>query len=390
MRSAALSFLAVLLAGGAAHAQPKFRTQEIGRDLNVVYAVNVADMNRDGKPDVVAINNTQAMWFENPSWKKHVVFDGPSDGSGFWKKDNVTFAVEDIDGDGTPDMALGADWQPSNTTGGGSLQWLRADRKNPDAPWTLHPLSTEPTIHRIRWADVDGDGKRELVVKALHGRGTKGPAWEGQGLRVLVFRKPKSPVNDPWLVEIADDTLHIGHNFYVHREPGAKADSLVVASKEGVTLLARDGKGVWARRKLGEGAPGEIKLGKAAGLRHFACVEPWHGTSLVLYKDPGGPMGDRPWAREVIESKLTEAHGIGWGDFDGDGSDELVAGWRKPPIGLALFRRDAAGKWQRSPVDPDGMATEDVVVADLDGNGRPEIVAGGRATSNIRIYWPDK
>src|SRR3954470_12197534 len=106
MRSAALVMAPLLL---AAPAQAGFRMQEIGKDLNVVYAVNVADMNRDGKPDVVAINNTQVMWFENPSWKQHVIFDGPASGHPFWKKDNVTFAVEDIDGDGWPDMALGAD-----------------------------------------------------------------------------------------------------------------------------------------------------------------------------------------------------------------------------------------------------------------------------------------
>jgi hypothetical protein len=365
----------------AVPAHAGWKTQEIGTSLNVVYALSVADMNRDGKPDIVAINNTQVMWFENPTWTKHVVFDGPQSGHPFWKKDNVCFATEDIDGDGWLDVALGADWQPTNTTGGGSVQWLqRTDRKDPDAPWRLHPISTEPTVHRMRWGDVDGDGKNELVVKALQGRGTKGPDWDGAGARVLVFHKPKDPVGDPWLVEVAANDLHIAHNFFIDK------GALWTASKEGVSVIARDRKGTWSRRRLGEGVPGEIRPGRVAGVRRLATIEPWHGTALVLFTDPGGPLGARPWPREVIDPGLTEGHAVAWGDFDRDGDDEIIAGWRKAPFGVAHYRRGADGAWTKTMVDDGGMAAEDAVVADLDGDKVPEVIAGGRATSNIRIY----
>ena len=69
-----------------------------------------------GKPDIVAINPTQVVWFENPTWTRHVIVDGVT------KKDNVCIAAHDIDGAGKLDIALGADWQPSDTSGGGSLQ----------------------------------------------------------------------------------------------------------------------------------------------------------------------------------------------------------------------------------------------------------------------------
>ena len=108
-------------------------------------------------------------------------------------------------------MALGASWQPTNTTSGGTLHWVRQGA--PGAEWTLHSIAEEPTLHRIRWADVDGDGNRELVVAPLHGRGTKGPDWQGQGARILIFTPPANPARDPWPVEVVDDTLHIVHNF---------------------------------------------------------------------------------------------------------------------------------------------------------------------------------
>jgi hypothetical protein len=364
-----------------------FRTQEIGRDLGVVYAVGTADINRDGKPDIVAINHTQVFWFENPKWDKHVILDGVT------KKDNVCFATEDIDGDGFVDVALGADWQPTNTEGGGSLQWIRRDNKKPTGPWALGPISLEPTLHRIRWGDVNGDGKNELVVVPLHGRGNKGPAWTGAGARILVFNKPRNPLSDPWPVEIADETLHIVHNFIV------VDGQILAAAREGVFALARDARGRWSKRQIGEGNPGEIKLGKVSGTRTLATIEPWHGTTLVTLRERS-PIGGAPaklWEREVVDPTLIEGHAIGWGDFDGDGSDELVAGWRKPPVGVALYKRSAGratpGKpgaaWQKAMIDEGGMAAEDLVVADLNGDGRPEVIAGGRATANVRIYWND-
>ena len=35
----------------------------------------------------------------------------------------------------------------------------------------------------------------------------------------------------------------------------------------------------------------------------------------------------------------------------------------------------------------DGMACEDIRIADLDGDGKLDIIAAGRATRNLKIYW---
>src|SRR5262245_18389896 len=75
-------------------AAPRFRMQEIQKDWGVVYAVSLADINGDGKVDIVAINKTQVAWFENPTWRRHIILDGIT------KKDNVCFDANDIDGDG--------------------------------------------------------------------------------------------------------------------------------------------------------------------------------------------------------------------------------------------------------------------------------------------------
>ena len=131
-----------------------------------------------------------------------------------------------------------------------------------------------------------------------------------------------------------------------------------------------------------EAKDGEVKMGRIGGKRYLATVEPWHGNSIVIYEEHEGM-----WPRRVIEDGLASAHALGWGDFDGDGNDELAVGWREKNFGVAIYKRAADGRWSKSMVDDGGMAAEDLTVADLNGDGRPEIIAVGRKTANVKIYW---
>ncbi len=362
---------------GAAPAPLTFRAEQIAADFGVGYAVTTGDINADGRTDVVAINATDLVWFEAPAWTKHVILSGAT------ARDNVSLALHDIDRDGRLDVALAAGWQPTNTATGGTLQWVGRNGPAPDAPWVVHAISEEPTLHRIRWADVDGTGSKALVAVPLHGRGTKGPDWQGQGARILLFRPPANPAREPWPMEIADDTLHIVHNFLPVNMDADAADEILTASREGVHLLKRSAPEKWSRTLIGEGSPGEIKLGRVGGRRMLATVEPWHGASIVLYAERAGL-----WARSVIEPALTGGHALGWGDFDGDGTDDLAAGWRDATPGLAVYQVDREGALlAKTVIDPGGMATEDLTIADLNGDKRPDIVASGRASRNVKIYW---
>jgi hypothetical protein len=350
-----------------------FRAEQIASDFGVGYAVATGDVNGDGRTDVVAINATDLVWFEAPSWQKRVILTNAT------PRDNVCIALQDIDRDGKLDVALGASWQPTNTASGGTLHWVR----QAEPSWELHSIAEEPTLHRIRWADVDGDRRAELIVTPLHGRGTKGPDWQGQGARILVFRPPANPKTDAWPVEVVDDTLHILHNFLPVNHDKDPQEELLTASREGVTLFKRTGNAAWSKTLIGEGSPGEIKLGRVAGRRMIATVEPWHGKSVVVYAEAPGM-----WGRTVIESEIQGGHALGWADFDGDGNDELAVGWRDGKPGVAVYTVDKAGALRsKTMIDEGGMATEDLAVADLNNDKRPDIVASGRATRNVKIYF---
>jgi hypothetical protein len=354
----------------------QFRAEQIAADFGVGYAVTTGDVNSDGRTDVLAINATDLVWFQAPTWEKHVALT-----SGATVADNVTLAAHDIDRDGRLDVALGAGWTRQNT---GTLQWVRQNAPGATPAWEVFPIGAEPSLHRIRWADVDGDRNLELIVAPLQGKGSTAPNWDGPGARLLVFRPPANPRADPWPMEVATEANHIQHNILSLNLDADPQEELITASKEGLYALKRGANGTWSRTLIGEGAPGEVRLGRVGGRRMLATVEPWHGKSIVIYAERPGV-----WARAVIESELTGGHALGWADFDGDGNDELAAGWRDAPKpGLAIYTVDREGALKsKTMIDDGGMATEDLAVADLNGDKRPDIVASGRATRNVKIYW---
>ena len=380
----ALGLAAVVVA-----APINFRDQEIESDLGIGYAVLCEDVDADGDVDIVALDQTQVMWWSNPSWKKQVILDGETEA------DNVAIAAHDITGDGKLEFAIGAAWRPSDTQGGGTLQWIRRG-SDADAEWSLHPLGNEPTTHRMRWADTNGDDSSELIVAPLHGRGTSGPRhWIGSGVRLLALTPSMKPTTQPWKEEVLDDSFHIVHNFWVLNFDKDPADELLIASYEGVHLLDRTPDG-WVRTQLGQGflgesirGAGEIKLGTlSSGRRYIATVEPWHANNIVIYEEPDEPLG--PWKRNVVIERLNGGHALWTADLDDDGDQELAFGWRLK--GSMPYDRPGVGVYDPSTgdvqiVDWGGMATEDLTVADLNGDGRGEIIAAGRATHNLKIYW---
>jgi hypothetical protein len=380
---------------------PHFRMQEIERGLKVGYAVLLVDINGDGKKDIVVVDTTRVVWYENPTWKRRTIIEGQT------KPDNVCIAAHDIDGDGQLDLALGADWKPFNTKEGGTLQWLKRG-KTLDDPWTLYPIATEPTVHRIRFADVDGSGRKALVVAPLMGRHSSAQQnWmNGSPVRLLAFKIPNDPTRDRWVPEVLDESLHVVHNFWpVNLTEGASrghADDLLTASYEGVSLLSRTGDR-WTRRLLGEGdqsnpksnrGASEVKMGRLRNGRSFiATIEPWHGNQVILYTEP--ERSGKLWNRHVLDDHLRWGHAVWCADLDGDGDDELIIGVRDDPTpgdpfterrGVRVYKL-VGGTWVRHVIDNGGVAVEDMMAADLNGDGRVDIVAVGRQTGNIRIYW---
>lgn len=390
------------LVDGKPGGYPAFESIEIANAIEIGYAICAADVNGDGKLDVVVADASQLWWFENPAWTRRALTE-----KGQTRPHNVSIAAADLDGDGKVDFAVGADWRPFDTNAGGDVLWLRRG-EDPLKPWTVIPVAHEPTVHRLGVADLDGDGKPEIVHVPLMGKGsTKAKNWRDAPVRVLAYKVPRDPAKDRWPEAVLDDTLHVTHNFDVVRR--GKGADVLVASYDGVYLLTREEGGAWSRSRLGEGnqkgAPnplnkehpslgaGEVRMGRLpGGAPYLATVEPWHGHQAVAYVQDKNPDPRAfAWPRHVIDDAGMWGHSVACADIRRGECDDMIVGYgreatdRKKPGVVAYVPLDATGAKWRKHVLEEGVAVEALAIADLNGDGKLDIAVAGRQTKNVKI-----
>lgn len=399
VNSCATLFIAMMfmLVANAQADELKFRPEQLKTQLTVGYAVQLVDINGDKKDDIVIVDSKRFVWLENPSWEEHVMLEDQAAAA-----DNVCFSPYDINGDGKLDFAVGRDWQPGNTKAGGTIGWLQQGAK-PQDPWRYHPVAQEPTTHRMRFADLDGDGKPELIVAPLKGRDTTEPNFAENGVRLLSFKIPADPVKDEWPASVITDKLHVMHNFQPIDVSGDKELDILCASFEGVTLLERNDDSSWLSSHIGEGeqatspnrGASEIKLGQlGGGAKYIGTIEPWHGHEVVVYSQPRIKAENAyrtEWSRQVLDKDLLWGHAVSCANLDGDADEELIIGVRDHKddanrSGLRIYD-PTSGEWKRYVIDPGGVNIEDLAAGDLNGDGKIDIVAVGRQSHNVKIYW---
>lgn len=393
---------------------PSFRRVVIDENFPGGYQVAVADLDGDGKPDILALGETpagQIAWYRNPSWKRYPI-------SADATRENIDFAVHDIDGDGELEIAVASDFRLHESTYGGTISWLKR-KKSLDEPWEVHRIDAEPTTHRVRWADVDGDGKKELIAVPIVGPGAKAPTFDQVPARLILYRIPPSNLLDPWPKEVIDEALHVTHGLTVCDFDGDGRDEILTASFEGVHLFDLEGSpenARWTKTRLCAGnqegkrsrGSSEVSVGQLRGGRRFiATIDPWHGNEVVVHLPPTvGTSGTESsasltatpsalWERHVLDNSLTQGHALCTADFNGDGSDEIIAGFRGKGGGISIYcSTDESGRrWQKSVLDKGGIAAQGFFVFHANvsdsperGAALPDFVATGGATHNVHLY----
>ena len=356
------------------------------------YQVEVADVNGDRKPDIIALGGSTCAWYENPTWKKRIVTAGKQ------TPGIISSATADLDGDGRAEIAIAYDFEMNEPTRGKLA--LAMQGSGSDEPWKFVPIADVGSIHRLRWGDIDGDTKLDLVVAPIFGRGAKPPRYDDQA-RIVAFQPQGDPKNAIWRRQPLLEHPVI-HAIELRPLPAMQGRSAVLtADNEGVTIV---GEGVITNgasftltaRSLVSGAPGEapkrgcseIHLGRLNDGRHFlATIEPWHGSDVVVW--PESDNGSLKFgSRTVLDSTLADGHALWVADVDGDGDDELFAGHRGTDHRVSMYDFDrSSGKWTRTVLDTK-IAAQDLRGGDLDGDGTPDVVAIGGSTHNVIWYRP--
>jgi hypothetical protein len=343
---------------------PHFREHLITRDVPGGYQVVAVDLNRDGAIDLIAVAQgmTDLVWFENPGWQRHVIASNiPS---------MINLSPWDYDGDGRPELILahGFDMDPHKSRGTISMLHSGTDVT---APWTVYKVDALPTSHRIRWADIDGSGKKVFIDAPLVGPNAVAPDYRD---RVpLVYYKPGE-----WERRLIDEQEEgILHGLTIVNWLHNGRDQILTAGFSGIALRALGTDGKWQRTAISKGDPAPWPKGGSSDVvpghigkeRFLAAIEPWHGHQVVVYRE-----GKTGWTREVIDTELQDAHTIATVDLNGDGVDEIIAGARGTH-NVCLYAFDGR-TWEKSVLD-DKMPAAGCAIADLNGDGAPDIVCIG-------------
>jgi hypothetical protein len=383
--------VAVATLFGAPAAGPvKFEAHDIDPKLPGAYAVNTADFNNDGKVDVIAnsLGVRELAWYENPTWQRHVIVSDTMQ--------IVNQAPADINGDGIPEIAFQSSFAMQAAKSEG-VNWI-ARSQGAGQPWKAEKFDTFPTSHHIVWADLDGDGKKELINAPLIGPASLAPTYDQDKAPVFWYDQ------GGWKRHTMTDSVP----GIIHRVRPVKWDSgnreqILVASFEGIVMYRATGSGesmkfekVVLSKGHEEKAPrlgaSDVGVGMQDGKRFFASVEPWHGNQVVVYTGSG-----TNWARRVIFDKVASGHEIAVIDLNGDGRDDLVANDNArgatqnnpnaPTGGVHVFFApdDAAkGEWAYVRLE-DKLGMNSCVGVDINNDKRNDLVCGG-AGGVVRWY----
>ena len=282
------------------------------------------DVNHDGYPDIVSCSywSKPLTWWENPgksggAWREHLIESGSP----------VEFVfLVDILNTGQPLQLL-----PQFGKREFPLTWYElAERGAPD-PWRRHEISPRSYGHGIGAGDVNGDGRTDIITPQ---------GW---------FEAPPDPRKGAWTFH---PEFELGATGFIYTED-VNGDGL----PDLITSLA-------------------------------------HDYGIFWYEQTKDARGDRVWKKHLIDNSWSQAHALTLVDLNGDGRREVVTGKRyyahdhdpgaNEPLGVYWYERimaDGAVQWKRHVLDYStrtggGMQ---IAVVDIDGDGDQDIVVAGKS-----------
>lgn len=301
----------------------------------------LGDINGDGDPDLVIVDNLQwdIRWNENPGaasitsiWPLHRVAE-PKEVPG-----SYDVALTDIDGDGDLDVAASSwrfgnrfDWFENVGAPGNGSQWKRHD--------VDRDVGETRTIEAV---DFSGDGRPDLLGTA---RSTNMVVW---------YESTGDRAQPTWKQHVIDDQTEAPvHGHAVDLDGDGDRDVLMA---------------------FGLVAPSGVDEGKS--------------HQVAWYENVGAPGTATTWKKHSIAALPSGFEAV-TGDLDADGDLDVVAtGWTQDGR-IVWFENsgDPKGKWTQHDLKLGWTNAVTVVVGDFDGDQRLDIAACAERTDNELRWW---
>lgn len=356
-----------LIIGGNASSElvwyenPSWRKYTVAQGSPFSTDHEIADVDRDGRNDVICLSNKEVLWYKNPDWKATVI-------------DAVTLhdiEIADLDGDGDIDIVA-----RNQSAFGGAGDQLIFYRQDSPSEWNKTTIKS-PNGEGLKIAELNGDRKADVIINTMwyeNPGDLNGSAWRahvysntwlwehtyidvgdinddgrldillapaeraGETYHISWFEAPAQPSSN-WLEHVVDVSVEAIHHFVSAADIDNDGDNDVVA----------------AEMHQGED-PDEVKI-----------YENLDGNGLS-------------WKKHVIAG--TGSHSMRVADIDGDGDLDLYgANWSGAyqPVELWINQTcpSSLTRWKRHVIDPEKPWRSIFIAAvDLDQDGRKDIITG--------------
>ncbi|QQR78684.1 MAG: VCBS repeat-containing protein [Candidatus Moraniibacteriota bacterium] len=327
----------------------------IGSHGTWAHDIEVGDVDRDGKVDVIARKaNTSIIFQDTPTtWTQKDITSAVGGDEGL--------GIGDVDRDGDIDLVADGAWieNPTHTRTG---------------TWTVHavasgfPADTTGTV-----ADINGDTRPDIVFIGQHARGKF--AW---------YEGPADPFSGAWIEHVVDTAmgshkLSIGD---VDRDgrldivAGLELLELAVYTQAPDTTFTKtivSTVGTHNQRLVDIGSDGDLDIFGANWIGNPPTTIWENVTNFTASLDQ--------WTYVEVTGSHSQTFGLNFGDMDNDGKRDIVSGqhWYKNPGG------DLTGAWTQSAALPN--AIEAMLVGDVDGDALADVIGQKTEGSVLALYW---